>query len=1121
MNSDPLTKIQEARTHATSPTSIARSTRAFGIRASPADAGALRKHLQVQPTRQFQWNAALNITQHYIVRGLPASYTDIEITTTLYEGFQWAQVPLRRTKTNSLGAACWLIGAENPPDQLHARLGAHLVTIEIAKHRQRKAQPKRQHAPQLSKWDSSHQAEPADDMVDAWAAARPSSSQGSWWSTPSSGHTDHNPWGSYRGANADGSQHITTLEKRMDKIEASAAEQSQQLSDVDNRVGKVETDISGLAAKMQQNFDRIFDVFEQKSRMRSPSSTRKHQRKDDFRGGAITARAPWRSLRASLVGALVATAWAQPASRGGSLSMVQEVDYQDLVDAEHCPEVKSLAFCNPSRHRGHMHRLMDSNLGLDLLVIGESNHMASDMQPTKSLPLANDGYQILHQAWTPPVRVPGDHQTPGRPSAGIAFASLMPLSSHPFTSDRLNDMAQMGRCLLQRVELQPALWLNIFGVYAPAPTWQTSASDTVTFLSNLATEVLTAPNELNLVLGDFNLQCADDPIAQALMARSMLIDVGAACADCGCPQPPTYRSKSSSSAIDRALCSPDLLRWISAFKIPKPDGPLSPLVVTHWQTANAHNFAKFMTAFESKDVEAAYYTWASTWENYLQVVSQEDLNWEPYTGRATACVRMKPKSPTRMATQMQSDAERTLWRLLGLLQRHRQTPGAHTPKNKSVAERLHKQVLRQRSLPTLDWASDHACIALEEATRHAIHAERLRRITQRRALWKAELNASNARNFLARRMVRGASPKLLILEYQGRPCACPALQVEILDNHWARLAGYAIVRHPFHPPPITAAHLRTQLQATRRRAAHGPDWWRVAELQSLPDAALSMLAAALNLMESVGVMPRTLMQGWNYPIAKTTHVADPGSVRPITVLSAVHRLWSGARYQALQTWSDCVLHASQSAFRSGRSARKEVTQILGQLNARIESSRAVCVGSIDLSKAFPTINREKAASMLFATGLPVIFTDFIATSCLEKTIRWKQSGVLSAGTPTHRGTPQGCALSIMTFQVLVAPAIRATQRFLHRQCTCSAIYAYADDIIILASTPSLLQSSMQYLADLLGSLDFSVNPLKSLVCTMGTAPMSEIYLGATRLPVAHNLDVFGCTLAAGHGRLTS
>eukprot|EP00971_Amphidinium_carterae_P107688 2132343-Amphidinium_carterae.1 len=318
---------------------------------------------------------------------------------------------------------------------------------------------------------------------------------------------------------------------------------------------------------MQQNFDRIFDVFEKKNHTRSPSSARKHQRKDDYRGGTpacSTHRVPMLLL---MMQAITTSPLAHAASRGGALAMVQEVDFCDLVDAEHSPDVRSLAYCNPSTHRGHMHRLMDSNMGLDLLVIGESNHVASDVHPTKLLPLADDKYQLLHQAWTPPVRTPGDHQTAGRPSAGIAFTSLLPLSNHPFTSEKLHAMAKVGRCLLQRVELQPALWLNIYGVYAPAPTWQSGASDTVSFLSDLATEVLTAPNELNLIMGDLNIEFGEDPIAQALMARSMLLDVGAACADSGAPQPPTFRSKSSSSAIDRMLCSPDLLRWVSAFKV--------------------------------------------------------------------------------------------------------------------------------------------------------------------------------------------------------------------------------------------------------------------------------------------------------------------------------------------------------------------------------------------------------------------------------------------------------------------------------------------------------------------------------------------------------------------------
>eukprot|EP00971_Amphidinium_carterae_P262725 5212022-Amphidinium_carterae.1 len=191
------------------------------------------------------------------------------------------------------------------------------------------------------------------------------------------------------------------------------------------------------------------------------------------------------------------------------------------------------------------------------------------------------------------------------------------------------------------------------------------------------------------------------------------------------------------------------------------------------------------------------------------------------------------------------------------------------------------------------------------------------------------------------------------------------------------------------------------------------------------------------------------------------------------------------------------------------------------MNNWIGSSRSVYVAQVDLSKAFPRLNREKASAKLHASGLPEAFTRFMATACLEKQLCWKQAGVLSRARDTRRGTPQGCALSILAFQALIAPAIRATQSFLHARCASSAIFAYADDIVIVASSASLLQQTVVHLATLLASLDFVVNPSKSLVCTFGLALTPPIFLDHQLLPITKNMDLFGSTVAATSGRLVA
>eukprot|EP00971_Amphidinium_carterae_P098125 1941158-Amphidinium_carterae.1 len=179
MADGPLKKLADATAQVSPNACLVRSVRAFGARVEPAHAGALRKLLSLQPARQFPWNAAISATQYYLVRGLPASYSDVEVTSALHDGFAWPQIPLRRTRTTTAGSASWLVGAEAPPKLLHSWLGSHLVTIEVSTARQKPSRQARKHRREpasdysTDQWHRWH-ADAADGCLtpDPWASAR-------------------------------------------------------------------------------------------------------------------------------------------------------------------------------------------------------------------------------------------------------------------------------------------------------------------------------------------------------------------------------------------------------------------------------------------------------------------------------------------------------------------------------------------------------------------------------------------------------------------------------------------------------------------------------------------------------------------------------------------------------------------------------------------------------------------------------------------------------------------------------------------------------------------------------------------------------------------------------------
>eukprot|EP00971_Amphidinium_carterae_P351237 6491995-Amphidinium_carterae.1 len=345
-------------------------------------------------------------------------------------------------------------------------------------------------------------------------------------------------------------------------------------------------------------------------------------------------------------------------------------------------------------------------------------------------------------------------------------------------------------------------------------------------------------------------------------------------------------------------------------------------------------------------------------------------------------------------------------------------------------------------------------------------------------------------------MVRGTPPRLHALIADGIMYTCPAMQCQALIDGWSGIhegkadeaLHPAILEHSvaahFNIRPLNAEDIVKQLAHTKVNTSCGPDWWRTPELRSLPKPALAMLANVFNLMELKGEMPAPLMKGWTRPIPKMGYTADVLGIRPITI-----------------------------------PAKLELHRLVMALNARVQANRPCFLGQIDLSKAFPRLNKEKARDAAVRAGMPRSFAQFLHHACLSKSIVWKVAGTISKPVEARRGTPQGCPLSILLFQVIMAPVARALEQYLLARCASSQVMLYADDLVMIATSAGLLQDAMCFAFELLQSLDFEVNINKSMVTAFGVADLPRVVICEQEVPRQSHPDVLGSTITTSRATL--
>eukprot|EP00662_Eupelagonemidae_sp_cell21_P003736 gene3736-biopygen34283 len=180
--------------------------------------------------------------------------------------------------------------------------------------------------------------------------------------------------------------------------------------------------------------------------------------------------------------------------------------------------------------------------------------------------------------------------------------------------------------------------------------------------------------------------------------------------------------------------------------------------------------------------------------------------------------------------------------------------------------------------------------------------------------------------------------------------------------------GKYIKKHPQPLSPLTADELRKTLARMSGSSAGGMEGWRPAELKALPTPLLTLLADVFNAIEATGEWPAALEKASITLIPKGNGGA-PLDLRPISVTSAVYRLWAGTRIRAVMQWQEKWMTRGQMGFRAG-CACDDVYWAMALRAERAMLAGETEVGlSADLAKAFDSIPHEIMFTLLEELGM--------------------------------------------------------------------------------------------------------------------------------------------------------
>lgn len=177
---------------------------------------------------------------------------------------------------------------------------------------------------------------------------------------------------------------------------------------------------------------------------------------------------------------------------------------------------------------------------------------------------------------------------------------------------------------------------------------------------------------------------------------------------------------------------------------------------------------------------------------------------------------------------------------------------------------------------------------------------------------------------------------------------------------------------------------------------------------------------------------------------------DIGNYRPITLVDAVYKIYSTILTKRLTHFleTNAFLHHSQCAFRPDRGTAHKLWAIHAFLAAAKGNRKEAHLVSIDLKKAYDSVEHWIIEDALGPQGLnvPERFRHAIMDTLTDTCIRVRVAGGLTEPIAIGRGVRQGDPLSPLLFNVAIDPLLQRIDRDKTERHDLAGTHAYADDV---------------------------------------------------------------------------
>ena len=255
------------------------------------------------------------------------------------------------------------------------------------------------------------------------------------------------------------------------------------------------------------------------------------------------------------------------------------------------------------------------------------------------------------------------------------------------------------------------------------------------------------------------------------------------------------------------------------------------------------------------------------------------------------------------------------------------------------------------------------------------------------------------------------------------------------------------------------------------------------------------LTVLFNKILYSGKYPRGWTCGIIIPIFKKGNPNDIKNYRGITLLSTLSKLFTKVIHSRLAKWSEQYgkNHAGQAGFRQGYSTNDNLFTIHAVLREALASKQNLYVCYVDFAKAFDHVILDNVWFKLANIGVTGKLLTVLRSMYSEvKSVVRDATGAQGYEFLCVTGVRQGESLSPFLFSMLIKDMEEYIAK--HSKCKgyqwgnlCCLLFAFADDLAIVAKSPEELQAAMDSAQDYCSLWGLNINHSKTKVMCFNRA----------------------------------